>query len=429
MDLSHRSPHLSDSINKMYSTFRIPRLHSIPRIHTESLVVFLAFRKSFLTLSDCDRARYGKKSTRDAFLNSFAPLYIEQHLHGISFKRMCDLVQDIWNAKHFLPGSDLNKLLDGASFERQQDAAFRRLINVPLIGEALETNTWISNHQLNYKPRLTPSCRIRKLLSTRPHLLPREQPAGLNFDQGYEIEEQPVSGPFKPFLGPYEGDYECSTALPFTLQHPILTAIQDLIEESLYSFACQYFQPYLALNFKTCPKSIELSTWKTHLHMNAPNIRFNLTSGYVLEDLHFFLDRLNTVRDLVMHRKDAVPIEAINSMCADSICLARALGDPRAVLLGLIQERVLMISETLLRVQTLPQHTAFLGLENDLNMKSNLQFFVKAISASRILLSSSEAWTLYSERYQEIVNMLRHLVYYNEEKRRPAPPARFYYGY
>ncbi|TGO22752.1 hypothetical protein BPAE_0156g00180 [Botrytis paeoniae] len=351
----------------MYSVFRVSRLHPIPRIHTESLIVFLAFRKSFLTLSEFDRVRYGKKNTRDAFLNSFAPQYIEQNLNGISFKRMCDLVQDIWTAKHFLAESDLNKLFEGASYERQQDAAFRRLINVPLLGEALETNIWLSNHQSHYKPRIPPSFRIRKLLSTRPRPLPRVEPSDLNFNQDYMIISRPVSGPFKPFLGPYEDDYECSTALPFPLQHSILTTLQDLIEESLFSFASQYFPAYLALNFKTCPKSIELITWKSHLQMNAPDIRLNLTSGYVLEDLHFFLHCLDTVRQLAVHRrhgeqtectlnvrieqwltKSGVPIEAINSMCADSIWLARALGDPRAVLLGLIQEKVLMVSETLL---------------------------------------------------------------------------------
>ncbi|TGO35346.1 hypothetical protein BHYA_0161g00090 [Botrytis hyacinthi] len=331
----------------MYSVFRVPRLHPIPRIHTESLIVFLAFCKSFLTLSDVNRVRYGKKNTRDAFLNSFAPQYFEQNLHGISFKRMCDLVQDLWAAKHFLAGSELNELFKDASCERQQDPDFRRIINVPILGESLETNIWLSNHQSHYKPRITASFRIRKLLSIHPCSLPRVDPNNLNSHRDYMIKYPPVSSLFKPFLGPYEDDYECSTALPFPLQHSILTALQDLIEESLFSFASQYFPAYLALNFKTCPKSIELCSWGMHLRMNASDIRFNLASDFVLEDLHLFLHRLNTVRDLAVHRKDGVPIEAINSMCADSICLARALGDPRAVLLGLIQEKVLMLSKTL----------------------------------------------------------------------------------
>ncbi|KAF7942377.1 hypothetical protein EAE99_000427 [Botrytis elliptica] len=426
MDLSHRPPHLSDSVNKMYSVFHVPRLHPIPRIHTESLVVYTAFRKSFLTLSDVDRVRYGKKNTRDALLNSFAPQYIEQNLHGISFERMCDLVQHLWIAKHFLAGSELNQLFKGASYERQQDPAFRGLVNVPILGEALETNIWLSNHQSHYKPRITPSFKIRKLLSTRPSPPPRVDPGEVNFNGDNMTKYPPVSGPSKPFLGPYEDDYECSTTLPFPLQHSVLTVLQDLIEESLFSFASQYFPAYLALNCKTCPKSIELSGWRMHLHINAPDIRFNLASGFVLEDLHFFLGRLDTVRDSVVYRKDGVPIEAINSMCADSVCLARALGDPRAVLLGLIQEKVLMLSETLLKIQPLPQHSSFLGLETDLTMKSNIQFFMKAISASRILISSPEAWILYSERYEEVVKMLRRLVYYNEQERRTPSPARFH---
>ncbi|TGO07974.1 hypothetical protein BTUL_0233g00070 [Botrytis tulipae] len=421
MDLSHRSPHLSDSVNKMHSVFRVPQFHPIPRIHTESLIVFLAFRQSFSTLSDVDRVRYGKKNTRDAFLNSFAPQYLEQNLHGISFKRMCDLVQDLWAAKHFLAGSDLNKLFKGASCERQQDPAFRRLINVPILGEALETNIWLSNYQSHYKPRITPSSRIRKLLSTRPCPLPRVDPDKFNFNRDYMIKYPPVSGPSKPDLGPYEDDYKCSTALPFPLQHSLLTALQSLIEESLFSFASQHFPAYLVLNFKTCPKSIDLSSWSSHLHMNAADIRLNLGSSFALEYLLFFLGRLETVRDLVVHRKDGesigctfgimieqwltksgVPIGAINSMCEDSIILARALGDTRAVLLGLVQEKVAIISETMLQIQTLPQRFFLLDaeLEIDLMMKSGLQISKNGESASRIDVSYSEAMELYSKSFK-----------------------------
>ncbi|KAF7939082.1 uncharacterized protein EAE97_007163 [Botrytis byssoidea] len=407
-----------DSVNKKHSVFRVPRFHPIPRIYTESLIVFLAFRQSFLTLSDVDRVRYGKKNTRDAFLNSFAPQYLEQNLHGISFKCMCDLVQDLWAAKHFLAGSDLNKLFKGSSCERQQDPAFRRLINVPILGEVLETNIWLSNQQSHYKPRITPSFRIRKLLSTRPCPLPRMDPDQLNFNRDNMIECPPVSGPSKPDLGPYEDDYECSTALPFLLQHSLLTTLQILFEKSLFSFASEHFPADLVLNFKTCSKPIKLSSWSSHIHMNAADIRLKLGSSFALEYLLFFLGRLETVRDLVVHRKDGesigctfdimteqwltksgVPIGAINSMCKDSIILARALGDTRAVLLRSAQEKLFMISETLLQIQTLPQRFSLLDeeLEIDLMMKSSLQISKNGESASRIEVSYSEAMELYSK--------------------------------
>ncbi|KAF7955999.1 hypothetical protein EAE96_004920 [Botrytis aclada] len=426
MDLSHHLPHLGDPANNMYSVFRVPRLHPIPRIHTETLIVFLAFRKRFLTLSDVDLIRFDKKNNRDALLNSFDPQYIEQNLHGIPFKRMCDLVQDLWTAKLFLAGSFLNKLFKGASDERQQDPAFRRLINVPLLGETLETDIWRSNHQLHYQPRITPSSRIRKLLSARPHQLPREETVGLHIEHNCGIVYPPECDPSKPFLGPYEDDYECNTALPFHLQYSVLESIVDLLEACLFSFASHYFPGYLALNCKATHKSIQLSTWRMHLHMNAPDIRLNLASGYVLEDLHFFLHRLETVGHLAVHRKDGVPIEAINSMCADSICLARALGDPRAVLLGMIQKRVLMLSKTLLKIQPLPQHSSLLGLDAYLTAKSTRQFFVQAIKASRIPIISPEGTSLYVDRYKEILQILYRLECYDEENRRPPSPDRFY---
>ncbi|ATZ50795.1 hypothetical protein BCIN_06g02790 [Botrytis cinerea B05.10] len=405
----------------MYSLFRVPKLHFNPQVHTERLIVFLAFRKDFLLMSYGDLLHYDKKKNRDELLKSFDPQYIEQHLHGISFKHMCDLVKDMWTARYFHPNSEITRFFEGASFERQQDPAFRRLINVPPLGEALESDIWRLNHQPYYKPRITKSGRIRKLHSTRLRFLPIREPFGpdlmLNFS--------PESGPFQPFLGPYEDDYECSTALPFALQHSILTTLQDLTEESLFSFASRYFPGYLALNFKTCPKSMELNTWRSHLHMNAPYIRQNLTSGFVIDDLHFFLHRLETIIDLIVRRKQGIPIEAINSMCADSICLARALGDPRAFLLGIIQEKVLMVSETLLQIQPLPLH--FSSLEIGLTRKCNLQIFIQAISASRILIRSAEGTILYSERYYEITNMLHRLEIYNEEKRAPPTYAPFYY--
>ncbi|KAF7894046.1 hypothetical protein EAF00_007560 [Botryotinia globosa] len=391
-----------DSVNKKHSVFRVPRFHPIPRIHTESLIVFLAFRQSFLTLSDVDRVRYGKKNTRDALLNSFAPQYLEQNLHGIPFKRMRDLVQGLWVAKHFLAGSDLNKLFKGASRERQQDPAFRRLINVPILGDALETSFWLSNQQSHYKPRITPSFRIRKWLSTRPCPLPRVDPDQLNFNRDNMIKYPPVSSPSKPDLGPYEDDYDYSTALPFPLQHYLLTTLQILIEESLFSFASQHFPAYLVLNIRTCPKSIDLSTWSSHLHMNAADIRLKLCSSFALEYLLFFLDRLETVRDLVVHRKDGVPIGAINSMCEDSIILVRALGDTLAVLLGLAQENLFMISETLLQIQTLPQRYLLLNkkLEIDLMMKTSLQISKNGESASFAHVSFSEATELYSKLFK-----------------------------
>lgn len=288
-----------DSTNKMYSLFRVPKLHFNPQVHTERLIVFLAFRKDFLMMSYGDLLHYDKKKNRDELLKSFDPQYIEQHLHGISFKHMCDLVKDMWTARYFHPNSEITRFFEGASFERQQDPAFRRLINVPPLGEALESDIWRLNHQPYYKPRITKSGRIRKLHSTRLRFLPSREPFGpdlmLNFS--------PESGPFQPFLGPYEDDYECSTALPFALQHSILTTLQDLTEESLFSFASRYFPGYLALNFKTCPKSMELNTWRSHLHMNAPYIRQNLTSGFIIDDLHFFLHRLETITDLIVRRK------------------------------------------------------------------------------------------------------------------------------
>ncbi|THV51520.1 hypothetical protein BGAL_0108g00160 [Botrytis galanthina] len=402
----------------MYSVFRVPRLHPIPRIHTESLIVFLAIRKSFLTLSDVDRVRYGKKNTRDAFLNSFAPQYFEKHLHGISFKRMCDLVQDLWTAEHFLAGSDLNTIFNDASCERQQDPAFRRLINVPILGEALKTNIWLSNQQSHYKPRITPSFRIRKLLSTRPCPLPRVDPDELNFNRDNMIEYPLVSGPSKPYLGSYEDDYECSTALPFPLQHSLLAALQVLIEGSLFSFASQHFPAYSVSHFKTSPESIDLSSWSSHLHMNAADIRLNLGSGFALEYLFFFLGRLETVRDLAVHQKNGesigctfgimieqwltksdVPIGAINSMCEDTIILARALGDTQPVLLGLLQENVSMVSEILLQIQTLFQRFSLLDeeLKTDIMMKSILQFSKHGKSASHIHVPYSEAMELYSK--------------------------------
>ncbi|TEY79893.1 hypothetical protein BOTCAL_0040g00080 [Botryotinia calthae] len=405
----------------MYSLFRVPKLHFNPHIHTERLIVFLAFRKDFLLMSYGDLLHYDKKKNRDELLKSFDPQYIEQHLHGISFKHVCDLVKDMWTAKYFHLNSEITRFFEGASFERQQDPAFRRLINVPPLGEALESDIWRLNHQSYYKPRITKSGRIRKLHSTRPRFLPSRELFGPDLMFNFS----PVSGPFKPFLGPYENNYECSTALPFTLQHSILTTLQDLTEESLFSFASRYFPGYLALNFKTCPKSVELNTWRSHLHMNAPNIRQNLTSGFVIDDLHFFLHRLEAITDLVVGRKHGVPIEAINSMCADSICLARALGDPRAFLLGTIQEKVLIVSETLLQIQHLPLH--FSSLETGLTRKSNLQIFIQAISASRILIRSAEGTILYSERYHEIMKMLHHLEIYCEEKRTPPSPVHFYY--
>lgn len=88
--------------------------------------------------------------------------------------------------------------------------------------------------------------------------------------------------------------------LPYKVQHRVLTAIQNLLEEACYDFAVKWLPHVLEEMNWTCSEAVEMAKWKTVLSGPLPEGSITLSGRY---SINHRLGEAVRIRNITQHRE------------------------------------------------------------------------------------------------------------------------------